>query len=128
MLYITASPAKVADVQLIKRWRALCQDAEDVLILLDQVTKKELLPLGGNQYAEGVTCNTLSSPQDRGNSREYTIARLERDGFHDLALQVIERKVTAAKVARVQFVKTIRLRRGGRSVGQHLIQQPLQVI
>lgn len=77
--------------------RALCKKDEDVLIMLDEVTKKTLSPLGANQSTAGVIYNT----PERGTSREYTVARLERDGMPDLAQRVINREVTAAEARRL---------------------------
>src|SRR5258706_9578443 len=68
--------------------RALCKKQEDALILLDQVTKKTLLD-PHRPIAESVMYNT--SPAERGTSREYTVARLERDGRPDLAQRVVNR-------------------------------------
>ena len=57
--------------------------------MLDMVTKKTLNANGGDRSS--ITCNT-ENPAHQGNSREYTVARLERDGFADLAEQVMQRR------------------------------------
>jgi hypothetical protein len=77
--------------------RALCKKQEDVLILLDEVTRKALNQNGGDRTS--VIYNT--GPNERGTGREYTVARLERDGQSDLAQRVINREVTAAEARRI---------------------------
>lgn len=80
--------------------RALCQRHEDVLVLLDRITRKTLEEHGGDRRSESkVTCN-VETPEQRGNKREYTVARLERDGHQELAQQVINRVITAAEARR----------------------------
>ncbi|MHB8628775.1 MAG: hypothetical protein ACYDBJ_18065 [Aggregatilineales bacterium] len=68
-----------------------------MLIMLDQVTKKTLGQNG--RPKETITRNTLT-PSHQGNGREYIVARLERDGYTDIAQQVLNREMTAAAARR----------------------------
>ncbi len=80
--------------------RALCKRDEEALILLDQVTRKVLNEHGGDRRSEtNITCN-IEPPKQQGNSREYTVARLERDGHQELAQRVLNREITAAAARR----------------------------
>ncbi|MEP7284517.1 MAG: hypothetical protein ABI947_01960 [Chloroflexota bacterium] len=78
--------------------KSLCKRDEDVLTLIDQVTKKTLNGNGINQPSEGVIHNTL--PPQHGASREYTVVLLERDGHNELAQQVLNRQISAAEARR----------------------------
>lgn len=77
--------------------RALCRREQDVLVLIDQATRKTLSNVGSPTKD---SAERTDSPSDRGTSREYTVARLERDGFSDLAEMVINREITAAEARR----------------------------
>jgi hypothetical protein len=60
--------------------RALCKREPEILIMLDEVTKKTLNDHGGDR--SNITRNLAPK---LGNSREYIVARLERDGHADIA-------------------------------------------
>ncbi len=80
--------------------RALCQRYEEVLILLDQVTRKALNENGGDRRGENSIIHNTETPKQQGTSREYTVARLERDGHQELAQRVLNREITAAAARR----------------------------
>jgi hypothetical protein len=62
--------------------------------------KAKLNDNGGDRRNEDSIIYNTETPKQQGTSREYTIARLERDGFMDLAQQVIDQEITAAEARR----------------------------
>lgn len=84
-----------SDVKTLLR---LCADEPKVLSLLETETKKTLGE-NGRPNEETVTRNSLR-PAQRGNTREYAVARLDRDGHTELAEQVLNREITAAEARR----------------------------
>lgn len=77
------------DAALRERMATLRRDVEREL-------RPDLNPLGANQAG----CNNMTpSPENRGTSRDYTLARLERDGETELLLAVERGEISANQAA-----------------------------